>query len=111
MTFIDLLPTLEAGTKVHCLVAAGREPLRRQGERLLVILDDASRLIVGYARTRRASAELAWDTFQMAGERYGFPRQVLTDHGTQFTKIQYESEGRFDAKPGELRKGGRGVQV
>ena len=34
----------------------------------------------------------------MAGERYAFPRQVLTDHGSQFTKVQYDAEGHFDAK-------------
>jgi transposase InsO family protein len=77
---------------------------------LLVILDDASRLIVGYARTRNATAELAWQTFLMAGERYGFPRQVLTDHGSQFTKVQYDAEGYFDAKLRGLEEE-RGIEV
>jgi len=84
--------------------------LLRPGDWLLVILDDASRLIVGYARTRRATAELAWDTFLKAGERYGFPRQVLTDHGTQFTKVQYDAEGYFDVKLEEMEKE-RGIEV
>jgi len=84
--------------------------LLRPGDWLLVILDDASRLIMGYARTRSASAQLAWQTFLTAGERYGFPRQILTDHGSQFTKIQYEAEGYFDAKLRELEEE-RGIEV
>jgi putative transposase len=82
----------------------------RPGRWLLVILDDASRLIAGYAETDSPTAELAWETFLKAGERYGFPRQVLTDHGTQFTKEQYDAEGYFDGKLRGLRKE-RGVHV
>jgi len=84
--------------------------LLRPGKWILVILDDASRLITGYDVTGHPTAALAWDVFQGAGERYGFPRQVLTDHGTQFTKEQYDAEGYFDRKLAELRKA-RGVQV
>ncbi len=75
----------------------------RRGDWLLVIIDDASRLVPGHARAENPTAKLAWDTFLAAGERYGFPRQVLTDHGTQFTKEQYDAEGYFDRKLAELR--------
>ncbi len=80
------------------------------GRWLLVILDDASRLIVGYAVTRRPTAELAWATVRGAGERYGFPGQLLTDHGTQFTKEPYEAEGLFDRRLRELERE-RGIRV
>ena len=79
------------------------------GRWLLVILDDASRLIVGTAVTHHATAELAWETFLRAGRTYGFPRQVLTDHGTQFTKEPHEAVGLFDRKLRDLRK--EGVRV
>jgi len=82
----------------------------RPGDWLLVIIDDASRLVPGHARAKSPTAKLAWDTFLMAGERDGFPRQILTDHGTQFTKEQYDAEGYFDRKLKELEKE-RGIHV
>ncbi|MEM4730086.1 MAG: integrase core domain-containing protein [Thermoplasmata archaeon] len=36
--------------------------------------------------------------------RYGFPRQLLTDNGTQFTKTSYGGEGYFDQKLRELER-------
>ncbi|MEM2870642.1 MAG: DDE-type integrase/transposase/recombinase [Thermoplasmata archaeon] len=74
------------------------------GEWLLVILDDASRLIVGYAQVPAPTAMVAWETFLRAGERYGFPRQLLTDHGSQFTKISKDAVGFLDEKLHELMK-------
>jgi putative transposase len=83
----------------------------RRGDYLLVLLDDASRLVVGWARTPTATAEVAWTTFETAGRRYGFPKQILTDHGTQFTKIQYGQLSYFDQKLRDLgRKKGVRVQ-
>jgi len=77
---------------------------------LLLILDDASRLLVGYARAKNATAELVWETFLAAGKRWGFPRQVLSDHGTQFTKEPYDAVGFFDRKLRWLRRT-RGARV
>jgi transposase InsO family protein len=82
----------------------------RPGVHLLVILDDASRLVVGYGSTRRETAAFAWDVFVQAGERYGFPRQLLTDHGTQFTKEAYEAVGFFDRRLRDLARD-RGIRV
>ena len=82
----------------------------RHGDYLLVILDDASRLIVGWARTPTETAELAWTTFETAGRHYGFPKQILTDHGTQFTKVQYGQLSFFDRKLRELRRT-KGIRV
>jgi putative transposase len=65
---------------------------------LLVIIDDASRLIVGYTRVTDPTAKVAWETFLKAGERYGYPRQLLTDHGSQFTKISRDAVGYLDER-------------
>ena len=73
-------------------------------EWLLVIIDDASRLIVGYAQVHNATAKTAWETFLKAGETYGFPRQILTDHGSQFTKISKDAVGYLDGKLHEFNK-------
>lgn len=73
-------------------------------EWLLVIIDDASRLIVGYIKVHNATAKVAWETFLNAGERYGFPRQLLTDHGSQFTKISKDAVGYLDNKLYEFNK-------
>ena len=83
--------------------------LLRPGVWMLVILDDASRLVVGYAVTRRPTAELVWATLLHAGRTYGFPREILTDHGTQFTKEPYEAIGLFDRRLLGLRR--EGVRV
>ncbi len=80
--------------------------LLRPGVWLLVILDDASRLVVGTAVTHRPTAELVWATFVRTGRTYGFPRAVLTDHGTQFTKETHEAVGLFDRRLRELRRDG-----
>jgi len=68
------------------------------------------KLLVGSERTSHPTAELAWETFLRAGERYGFPRQVLTDWGTQSTKEQYEAVGFFDRKLRDLARE-RGIRV
>ncbi len=70
----------------------------------MVIIDDASRLILGYAKVPKATAQIAWETFLKAGERYGFPRPLLTDHGSQFTKISKDAVGYLDEKLYEFNK-------
>ena len=79
-------------------------------EWLLVIIDDASRLIVGYTKVRTPTAKDAWETFLKAGERYGFPRQLLTNHGSQFTKISTDAVGYLDEKLHDFNKN-RDVKV
>jgi len=73
-------------------------------EWLLVIIDDASRLIVGYTQVHIPTAKVAWETFLKAGERYGFPRQLLTDHGSQFTRISKNAIGFLDEMLYEFNK-------
>jgi putative transposase len=51
--------------------------------------DDASRLIVGYGVFQDATAENTIRVLKQAIDKYGRPREVLTDRGSQF----YASEG------------------
>ncbi len=79
-------------------------------EWLLVLIDDASRLITGYAKVRNPTASIAWETFLNAGEKYGFPKQLLTDHGCQFTTNSEKAVGSLDENLYQLRKK-RGIKV
>ena len=51
--------------------------------------DDASRLIVGYGVFQEATAEHTIQVLKQAITKYGRPREVLTDRGSQF----YANEG------------------
>ena len=53
-------------------------------EQLLSYIDDASRYIVGYGIFDSATTENALAVFKTSVEHYGVPKQVMTDHGTQF---------------------------
>lgn len=55
-----------------------------QGRKLLVFEDDASRLIVGYGLFDSASAENSLQVFAIAVEKWGLPKQLLTDNDTHF---------------------------
>ncbi len=80
------------------------------GDWLLVLLDDASRLIVGWTRVPSPTAEPVWQTFVTAGERWGFPRQILSDNGSHFTAAPHASEGLFDRNLRQLNRE-RGLRV
>jgi transposase InsO family protein len=82
----------------------------RHGDSLLVILDDASRLIVGWARTPIAAAEIAWSAFETAGRPCGFPKEILTRHGTQFTKVKCGRLSCLDRKLRALQRR-RGIHI
>ena len=55
-----------------------------RGDNILLIEDDSSRLITGYTLSRNATTDITITTFDSAIERWGKPREVLTDRGTQF---------------------------
>jgi putative transposase len=59
----------------------------QDGKWLCAILDDASRLIVGYGLFDNATAENAVKVLNKAVLSYGCPRQLISDHGVQFTSI------------------------
>ena len=60
-------------------------------KQLCAIIDDASRLIVGYGLFDNATAENAVKVLNKAVLSYGCPRQLISDHGVQFTSIARES--------------------
>jgi putative transposase len=59
-----------------------------EGKWLCAILDDASRLIVGYGLFDNATAENSIAVLNQSIHAYGCPRQLISDHGVQFTSIE-----------------------
>lgn len=53
---------------------------------LIAYLDDASRYIIAYGIFKNATTENALRVFNEALRRYGSPKHLLTDHGSQFCK-------------------------
>lgn len=80
-----------------------------RGRWLVAYLDDASRCLVGYAIGPRATTALALRAFEAATARFGYPRQLLTDHGGQYTANMPGSVGEFDRHLHGLRR--RGVRI
>lgn len=62
-----------------------------RGEHLVLFEDDASRLLTGFGVVTNATATNAKLTLQQAIANYGMPKQLITDHGTQFTSLPRES--------------------
>lgn len=54
------------------------------GKHLIAYIDDASRFIVGFGFFSNATTENALTVLDSAIRSYGKPKQVMTDHGTQF---------------------------
>ena len=61
------------------------------GEQIVVFEDDASRFITGFGVFGNATAKNAVDALEQAISKYGTPKQLMTDHGIQFTSIERES--------------------
>jgi len=59
--------------------------------------DDASRFITGYGVFRNETAKNAVSVLERAVNAYGIPRQLVSDHGVQFTTVEREGVG----DPGE----------
>ncbi|MFH1247143.1 MAG: DDE-type integrase/transposase/recombinase [Candidatus Micrarchaeota archaeon] len=53
----------------------------------ILIEDDASRFIVGYGEFTNANIENTCKTFAQAFALHGLPKQVISDHGTQFVNV------------------------
>ncbi|MBS7610292.1 transposase family protein, partial [Candidatus Bathyarchaeota archaeon] len=60
----------------------------------IAYLDDASRLVVGHGVFQDATTDNALSVLKRAIAKYGCPREILTDRGTQF----YASEGERKEK-------------
>jgi len=66
------------------------------GRRYVVaFMDDCSRFLTAIEWLARPKADMVVDTLQGAIEQYGRPRQVITDHGTQFYSVR-RGESTFD---------------
>jgi putative transposase len=51
---------------------------------LTAYLDDHSRFVVGASMFTEATTDNTLELFHKAGKQYGYPEQVLTDHGSQY---------------------------
>lgn len=54
------------------------------GKWMILFEDDATRLCVGYGVFDTLTAELSLQVFALAVEKWGMPRQLLTDNGSTF---------------------------
>jgi len=55
-----------------------------EGRQIILYEDDASRLITGYGEFPSATTASSIQAFDAARDKWGVPKQLLTDHGTQF---------------------------
>ena len=60
-------------------------------DQIILFEDDASRFITGYGVFRHASAGNAVTVLERAINKYGIPKQLMTDHGIQFTSLPRET--------------------
>lgn len=60
-------------------------------EQIILFEDDASRLITGYGIFSKANMENTNQVLKQAIKKYGIPKQMMTDHGTQFTSVSRET--------------------
>ncbi|MGQ9515472.1 MAG: DDE-type integrase/transposase/recombinase, partial [Thermoproteota archaeon] len=75
----------------------------------IAYLDDASRLVVSQGVFKEATTDNSISVLERAIAKYGCPREILTDRGTQFYASHSEGErkekgiSRFEAQPGRER--------
>jgi putative transposase len=60
-------------------------------EQIILFEDDASRFITGCGVFSNATSENSNLVLKKAIQSYGTPKQVMTDHGTQFTSLSREN--------------------
>ena len=63
----------------------------RTHEQIILFEDDASRFITGYGVFTNANMENSNQVLNKAISNYGIPKQMMTDHGTQFTSLPRET--------------------
>jgi len=74
-------------------------------KQLILYEDDATRLITGYGLFNSATAELSLQVFALAVEKWGRPRQLLTDNGAQFCNT-HDNKDKTHAFHGAVLKAG-----
>jgi len=67
------------------------------------VLDDCARYLLASTATHSPTGAAAWEAFSQAAERYGVPRQVLTDNHLSFTGRRYHLVVDFERR---LRQAG-----
>jgi len=72
-----------------------------EGKNYIVIEDDASRFVIQFGEYEHATAENSLDALRKGIEKYGKPREVMTDHGTQFTSLPRDEK---ESEPNEFQK-------
>ena len=71
-------------------------------DQIILFEDDASRFITGYGVFGNATAKNSMFVLEKAIQCYGTPKQVMTDHGIQFTSLPRETCS--DPKPNEFQQ-------
>jgi len=71
-------------------------------DKIIVFQDDASRFITGYGVFTNATTKNTNLVLEQAITSYGIPKQLMTDHGTQFTSLPRESCA--DPNPNRFQK-------
>ena len=71
-------------------------------DQIILFEDDASRFITGYGVFSNATAKNSMLVLEQAIQRYGIPKQLMTDHGTQFTSLARETCA--NPKPNEFQQ-------
>jgi len=74
----------------------------RDGEHIILIEDDASRLLTGFGVFSNENSENSAKVAEQAFRKYGKPKQFMTDHGSPFTG--QEREGCSEPGPTEFQK-------
>jgi transposase InsO family protein len=62
------------------------------------VLDDHARYLLASVPASSPTCEAAWAAFSTAAERYGLPRQVLTDNHLSFTGRRYHLVVEFERR-------------
>jgi putative transposase len=63
----------------------------KQQDQIILFQDDASRFITGYGIFGNANSKNTLSVLHTAIQLYGNPKQLMTDHGTQFTSLSRET--------------------
>ncbi len=56
-------------------------------DKIIVYEDDASRFITGFGVFKNANARNSIEVLKRAIEEWGKPKQIISDHGVQFTSL------------------------